>query len=550
MPETKSNSKFIIPALGAALVVVGGIAAYIYFNKGPSGDGSGVMASAKIIPDDAYAAAYITTDPQVWRKLRQFGTPEAQKQIEKLIETNLQSLVNQPGSNDISYEKDLKPWVGGVTLAWMPEGEKKVNGNMLMVVGIKDKVNALNFSNKLKSLKGAQTKEVDYKGQKIIEAGSESPMKYSVVLGDYAVLAPEKQTIEQAIDTFKGEPSFASKKDVNSLLSKGLGVANPIAQIYLPDYAKDIQKLIQNNPQGKQLSSETLKQAELVKSMVAGVGIDDKGLRVKAMAALNPEINNIEYQNTGNKIVGLFPSETIALISGQGISKWWSAVVQQSKNNPEINQGVQQGRQQMQNLNLDLDKDVFAWMDGEFGFALIPADKGFAANFGFGPALMLQTSDRKTAENTFTKLDDIAKQKLQFPFNVSQKDVGSKKVTEWSIPQQEALLTHGWLDDKTAFIALGSPVAEAIITPKGANLESSDKFKDITGTLQKPNLGYFYVDMDKTMTIFNRFTQGQNFLSPEAMAIVSSINGIGVTGSTPDKSNSQLEILLSLKQKK
>ncbi len=550
MPETKSNSKFIIPALGAALLVVGGIAAYVYLNKGPSGDGSGVMASAKIIPDDAYAAAYITTDPEVWGKLQQFGTPEAQKLVEKLIETNLQSLVNPPGSNDISYEKDLKPWVGGVTIAWMPEGQNKANGNMLMVVGIKNKVNALNFSNKLKSLKGGETKEVDYKGQKIIEAGGDSPMKYSVVLGDYAVLAPEKQTIEQAVDTFKGEPSFASKKDVNSLLSKGLGVSNPIAQIYLPDYAKDIQKLIQNNPQGKQLSSETLKQAELIKSMVAGVGIDDKGLRVKAMAALNPEANNIESQNTPNKIVAQFPGETIALVSGKGISQWWSTVVQQSKNNPELNQGIQQARSQAQNLNLDLDKDVFGWMDGEFGFAVIPADKGFAANFGFGPALLLQSSDRKTAENTFSKLDDIAKQKLPLPFNISQKDVGGKKVTEWLMPQQEALVTHGWLDDKTAFIALGSPVAEAILTPKGTNLESSDKFKNITGSLQKPNLGYFYLDMDKTMSIVNRLTQGEKVISPEANAILTSINGIGITGATPDKSNSQLEILLSLKPKK
>lgn len=162
MPEKQSNSKFIIPALGTALLVVGGIAAYIYFNKGPSGDSSGVIASAKIIPDDAYAAAYFTTDPNTWVKLKQFGTPEAQK----LIEGNLQTLTNPSAANEISYEKDLKPWVGGITLAWMPEGDNKGGDNVLMVVGIKDKVNALNFSNKLKSLKGAQAKEFDYKGQK------------------------------------------------------------------------------------------------------------------------------------------------------------------------------------------------------------------------------------------------------------------------------------------------------------------------------------------------------------------------------------------------
>ncbi len=76
MPESKS--KFFIPAVGAAVVVAGSIAAYTYF-KSPSGGSSDALDSAKVVPSTALMATYITTDSQGWAKLQQFGTPEAQK---------------------------------------------------------------------------------------------------------------------------------------------------------------------------------------------------------------------------------------------------------------------------------------------------------------------------------------------------------------------------------------------------------------------------------------------------------------------------------------
>jgi len=58
MPENKS--KFLIPAVGAAVVVAVSVAAYMYFR--------GVLrcvkplASAKVVPDEAMIATFISTD--------------------------------------------------------------------------------------------------------------------------------------------------------------------------------------------------------------------------------------------------------------------------------------------------------------------------------------------------------------------------------------------------------------------------------------------------------------------------------------------------------
>ncbi|MHC5857486.1 DUF3352 domain-containing protein [Nostoc sp.] len=555
MPESKS--KFLIPAVGAAVVVVGSILAYTYFKGGPSGGSSDALGSAKVVPSTALIATYITTDPEAWAKLQQFGTPEAQKLVAKGLEDFNKKMFSD---SNVSYEKDIKPWAGGVMIAVLPPNPVKPaqlnvpsgapnvpanlqqEANILIVVGIKNKLSALNFANKLKSQKGVKLQESDYQGQKIVETTQNGKPTYSVVLNNsQLVLAPEKQAIEKAIDTFKGQSSFASKEGASSIL-KGVDVKNSLAQIYVPDYAGMVQQLVAANPQAKQLPPQTLTQLKQIKSVVAGIGVDDAGVRVKAIANLDPQLNKFQYQSSPGNIIGQFPTNTFALISGNGISRSWETLVEQSKDYPEMKQALEQARGQLKLVNIDLDKDIFGWMNGEFALGAIPSNQGVLASVGFGGALVFDTSDRKTAEATLTKLDTLAKTQQ---INVANRNIGGKDVTEWQIPRQGALLAHGWLDQNTVFVALGGPIADAISDRKNPSLDTSDTFKAVTGSLQKPNGGYFYLDMDKTKTVplINSFVSS----SADTVTILNSIRGLGFTANSPDKSTSQLEMLLALK---
>jgi len=552
---SKNKPKFLIPTIGATVIVAGGIAAYMYFKSGPTGNISGALDSAKIVPNEAIMATYISTDPKAWAKLQQFDTKEAQQLVAQSLNHLNKDLLTD---SNISYEKDLEPWVGGVMIAMLPSSSAKSVQNapqtaqemnhLLMVVGIKDKLSALNFANKLESEKDVKTQEIDYKGEKIIETALKNTPTYSTILNNtYLVLAPEKQAVEHAIDTYKGEPSFASKEGAKSLLTKGVEIENTLAQIYVPDYAAMVQKLIATNPKGTRLLPQSLAQLKQVKSMVAGVGVDDVGVRTVAIANLDPHLVKFQYQNSADQVVSQLPAQTIALVSGQGISSWWSAFVEQSKDDPEFNQTLQQARLQMKFVNIDLDKDVFGWMNGEFAIAAIPSNQGALSPIGFGGALIFHTSDRQTAESTITKLDTLAKTQQ---VNIAQRNIGGKDVTEWQIPQQGALLAHGWLDQNTLFVALGGSVADAIADPQAKSLDSSEKFKAVTSSLQKPNGGYFYLDMDKTMSLLNRFPTAQKQpLSPETIAILNSIRTLGVTATNPDKSTSRVEMSLALKAK-
>ncbi len=547
MPEKKSS--LLIPVIGTVIILSGGISAYMYL-KG-SGSSSNPLGSAKLVPVNALMATYIDTKPESWDRLTKFGTPEAQKIIGKGLQDFNQQILND---NGISYAADIKPWVGGVMIAVLPPDNKKTSPvnlpaseepNILLVVDIKDKIAALNFANKLKQQKNVKTQESDYKGEKIIETKGQGEPTYTTVLNNnHLLFTSNKQAVEKAIDTFKGEASFATKAGANEILSKGVDVKNSLAQVYIPDYGNMIEKIAALNPQSPKLPPQTLAQIKQVKSLVAGVGVDDMGLRFKAVVNLDPELNKFQYQTTPAKIVGQFPSETFALASGQGINKSWQTFVAQSKDYPELNQGLQQARTQLKTWQLDLDQDIFSWMTGEFGIGAIQSNQGLLANVGFGGALVLDTSDRKTAEATFTKLDNLAKQQS---LNVANKNIGGKDVTEWQIPQQGALISHGWLDNDTVFLAIGGPIAETLANRKGQALDQNETFKSVTSSLQTPNAGYFYLDMEKTTTIIERLAAQSQPLPPDATAILNSIRGLGVTVNSPDKSMTQMEMLFALK---
>jgi hypothetical protein len=559
MAENKNNLKFLVPAVGGAVLVVGGFAAYNLLLRGPSGDVSGAVGSAKMIPNDAMAAVYINTDAQAWAKIQDFGTPEAQKLLTKSLDEMNKSLAKE---NNLSYDKDIKPWVGGVMMGFLPPAKVKSVQNSssssepgaLVVIGIKDKLAALEFSKKLKADKSVKSKETKYEGETITEFSSTGKPAYMAVLNNntYIVLSQEEATVKQSIDTAKGKLklSFADKKGASEILAKGTGLKNTLAQVYIPDYAGLLESSIKNDPQFKTIPPKALEQIKALKSMVAGVGIDDAGIRMKAVASMDPSLIKYQYENTESKIVNQFPAETFAFVGGTGISKTWTYVVEQLKDYPELNQGIQQARTQVQQqAKLDLDKEVFGWMDGEFAIGAIPSDKGLLASSGFGGALLFRTSDRKTAETTLGKLDDLIKAQPQS--QVEKRKIGDKEITEWKIPQQGALAGHGWLDKDTVFIAMGnSAISDSLAANKGKTLDSSDSFKTITGTLQKPNGGYFYLDMVKVMEITNRIYKVNQSIPPDQAAIINSIQGIGMTAATSsDKSNSQMEFLLSLKPK-
>jgi hypothetical protein len=562
MSEQKSN--FLLPVIGGLVVIAGGIGAYLFYKQISPSAVSGVMDSAKLIPKQVLFAASISGDSNAWAQLEQFQSPEVKKYLDQELKKIEKESLN---SGDVDYTADIKPWAGDVMFAFLPPlpnspkaealpklipvsiklaqaATDSTGPNILVVVQIKDKGAALKFFDKVKGKNKVTQK--DYKGIQISEVIGTSGKPTSVaLLGDFSVFSPQTRTVERAIDTFKGGASLASE-----IAPASLGLKTSLVQFYVPDFANSIEKLVSLSPNARPIPPQTLTQLKSVKSITMGLGVDSDGLRLKGISELDPNAIKIDYKPSPGKVISQFPPETFALISGIDIKTRWEQFSKEAATDPELKKQLDDVKTSLKSspMGLDLDKDVFGWMDGEYAIGAIASTEGLLAQSGVGPALILQTSNRAAAEATLKKLDTFVKGN---GLAVATKDIKGVSVTEWTSPQAPGFsIGHGWYQQDTLFLSVGALV-EAIAKPTNS-LDSTPTFKSVIGSLDKSNIGYFYLDFDKAWTWYStRFIPPTELaaITPEAIALIKTVRGIGATASIPNKTTSQFEILLALKPK-
>ena len=104
-------------ALVWAAVLLGG-GAIAYFNFSQHAPRSLSPAGTQLVPQTALGTITLTTDELTWTKLRQFGTPDTQSQLDGLLDQRAAELFT---ANGYSFKRDIKPWIGDrVTIAILP----------------------------------------------------------------------------------------------------------------------------------------------------------------------------------------------------------------------------------------------------------------------------------------------------------------------------------------------------------------------------------------------------------------------------------------------
>ncbi|HAN45679.1 MAG TPA: hypothetical protein DCQ32_03910, partial [Cyanobacteria bacterium UBA8156] len=415
-------------------------------------------------------------------------------------------------------------------------------GNILVVVNVRDRAahqkftETLNASTKLKVTAG------EYQGiplQSYRPADASSALQTALV-EDFYLISTEQNTLERAIDAFKGKESLAA-----SFPPSQLNLQTPLARFYIPDVAGMVSNLQALSPD---VPAESLSNLKQVKSVEFGIGVDAAGIRAQGITVYDPA--QFAYGGTpaGTTMVSLFPSETFFLVSGSDLNARWQLFLKQAGTDPNLTKAIDELRQNLKQspLQLDLDQDVFGWMNGEFAFGAIASEKGLLSNVGAGPALMIQTRNRAKAEATIAKLDEFAKTNGA---TVKTKEVGGQKITEWSPPGAPIpIVSHGWAQNDTWFIT-AEPLAETLAQKSGSPLGSSAPFKALTGTLGKADGGYFFLDMPKAWSLLSKAV-GPNVPAADRAqleTVLGSIQGIAAAASQPEKHINRFEVLLTLK---
>jgi Protein of unknown function (DUF3352) len=515
----------------AALLVAtaGSGAAYYYFQGQNVGDQPEQLAAA--VPENAFMVGYVATDAKVWSKLEKFGTPEAQKLIGQSLTKFQQDTL---AKEQVDFSKDIQPWLGNVMVAWLPSEGKASAPSLLMVSKVKDKISALSFLNRMKAKAKTPLKELDYKGTKILESGDQKTT-YTTSLNDWVIMAGDRATIEKSIDTVNGATSFSKKNGNQFFASSSLSVPNPVASFYV-DYAQLLQEIGKSG--GNKVNIATFNQLNQVKSMAGGVGIDDQGLRLKMVAQTTDQVMKIPA--APGQVLANFPADTILLSSGGGLKEVWAETQKTMATQPELQQSLTQLRQSFQqNTKLDLDKDVFGWMGGEYALAIVPVNKGLLEKAGVGLSAVFDSTDKDRTNRTLQGLKSLASANGA---TTTDRKSNGQDLTDLKSPfGPDPILSYGWLNDRSIFVNMGDlDIKEP--------LNKSKDFQEITSSLPASNLGYLYINFERALGLMNtKLPPAQlSSIPPTSLAVLSSLRGLGAT--TNQNGNTiQMEGLLSLK---
>ncbi|NER82167.1 MAG: DUF3352 domain-containing protein, partial [Leptolyngbya sp. SIO1D8] len=206
------------------------------------------------------------------------------------------------------------------------------------------------------------------------------------------------------------------------------------------------------------------------------------------------------------------PDTSYLMLSGQNLAGAWQQVAALLETREETAGSLDQIRSFFSLITgLDLDEDLFGWMDQGFAVFLFPTRQtpleAFVPDIHIGLGLALQTSDRKTAENTFAQLDEI----LGIGFAVVEPQIlNDQPATSWGIDfdadgQPTSFLGHGWADEDVFVMttSIGS-LTEILNLSTRQRLPGSPIFRRATRGFPETNQGYFYSNISAILSfVFN-----------------------------------------------
>ena len=359
------------------------------------------------------------------------------------------------------------------------------------------------------------------------------------VLPGYLVMADAPEPIQQLIDrqsldapvlldnpNFQrtlANPGFGSSLvvlygsvlELNKFSLRNSDLSVPDLPIPLPSPIEDVPLLI------PEFSEDFAALAQVDATIESFVWLQPEGIGVQARFypdGPNPAFTAADGAEA-DRILSLLPAPTYLLMSGRDLAGFWNKIVQFLERQEVTRDGLEQVRMMVTGVTgLDLDSDIMAWMDGEHALVLFPTRQGVISTFApaveLGMGVIIQTSDRPTAEATFETVEDLL---LSWSFlSIEPREVNGEPVVSWGLasdlnlaeqPHSNSYLSRGWVTEDTLAITDGIGSMAELIKPQPYEpLISHSTFRTATQSFPRPNYGYFYINIGSTLSmIYNAF---------------------------------------------
>lgn len=517
----------------------------------------GLPAGVKAVPQTAVAAVTLSTNPEQWQQVRQFGTDETQTNVDQQLAQWRDRWLDQ---YDVSFTADIAPWVGPeVTIAWIPPSEAVAEtepGSMvlggqkrLLLLPIAD-LDAAQTSAQSLLLATTNSNSIEYRGvtlNQITPPNTEATDAVFVgLLGTRLIFVAEDEAVaQQAIDAYKGGKNLADVAGYRRSFEH-IGVTQTFSKVYV------------NIPAATQLLAQTSQPAlpaTLIESfqesrgLAATIALETQGLQIRSTSWFGEDSDRTYVDtNVPAQLPEYVPRDTLVFASGGNFQQFWQDLSERRNwgaltalNPDNLSLALQNG------TGLTLEEDLMPWMQGEFALALVPPERATAKDDAIAlpnPSLvaLVQVNNRPEAEQAFAKLDEVVANRYRF--TISSEPEGEIELVRWTSPFESTMLSRGWLDSSIAFLTLGAGTDGAIVPKPRRSLARSPLFQLTTGDAPYPNNGYFFVNF-KALTQ----TEGSLFMPDwpaDNQSVLSAIEALGVTSTVLDEQRLRYDLYVVL----
>ncbi|MDA0265594.1 MAG: DUF3352 domain-containing protein [Cyanobacteria bacterium] len=575
--------------IGTAVLLIGGGAIAYWGLSWQRFFAESLPMGVKAIPETATFTVSLSTDPDQWRQLRQFGTPETQTDFDQQLAKWRDRWFTQYG---LSFEDHLEPWVGDeVTIALLPtpltEGEsddvlvpREHHQIVLLPIADREAAQAVMADFSGSGLDPADSTATDtatdgaddgteasptaeYRGVTLTrydpsgdgdEANAEVEPEavWMGVLGSELVLvADDMGAAEQAIDAYKGGRTIADLPGYGRAFDQ-TEVGNPFGKLYVSVPAAT-QFLAQASQPA--IPPAVLSGFQASRGLVATVDLASQGIQIQSVSWLLPDSDRTYAvsEPLPEQLPDYLPQETVMMASGSSFEQFWTDLKERrtwsalTALDPDaLALTLQSG------TGLVIENDLIPWLGGEFALALVSPPVVDAPDASPpevslpnpGLILMAQVSDRPKADQTFAQLDEVVQSRYRFTINTTQ--VEDTMLTEWASPFGSLTLSRGWLKESVTFLTVGNGVVDMIAPTPKRPLATDPLFQLVMAGAPDANNGHFYLNLGE-LDDSNRNLFLPN-LPLETQGVLQAIQAIGVTATILDERQLRYDLFLALRR--
>ncbi|MEG4943512.1 DUF3352 domain-containing protein [Microcoleus sp. F4-D5] len=489
-------------------------------------------AAAVFVSKQAPLLASMLVNPDRLEALRQvFATPEERSRSHAEFERIKKSFL---ANTDLDYSRDIQPWIGDeITLAvttpdFDGDSSNGQQAGFLLAVSSQKVDRSQQFLDSYWRKQSRADKTVQselYKGVKINYKKVPITQKKAVSISPFNPFSLPNSTLPRSFATatiggnlnsgdnqnfvlFANSPNVI-REAINNVESANLNLNNT------PEYQKALQQLTQgrialafvNLPQS---ATEQNPQVSL-NSLAVAVGVNRRGLL--AQTALVTSRENTASPTLSEPVQALqyIPSASPFAVASTDLRNFWADLSSAVSANAEVSNLVDRTLADIQQIwGVNLQQDIFDWVQGEYALAVVPnssnsADWIFAAE------------NSADSQKAIDKLDEIARSK---EYSIGSFTLRNQKITAWtqlttspnygiennrkSAIETEAKGVRATVGKYEIFTTSVEAMDAALEAAATGSLVANQDFQTSIEPLPPSNDGYFYLDWPSSRAIWEK----------------------------------------------